>query len=98
MINETNCTIEHNGQTFESGGAYILPCKDGKLRGVIYVSNDQRTVTTWHGEFIAKVDTVSRYRGNFCKMTRITFTYEGRKMIGEYCADWADACKVRSTK
>lgn len=38
MINETNCAIEHNGQTFEPGGACILPCKDGKLRGVIYMA------------------------------------------------------------
>jgi len=95
---ETDCKFTHDGQTFESGGSYLLPCTDGRMRGVVYVNNSKRSVTTWHGEHIASLDTTSTYRGNFCTMRRITFTYQGRKFIGEYCPDWADACKVRSTK
>lgn len=95
---EKNCTITHEGKVYESGGAYILPCNDGKLRGVVYVRGNLKEVTDWHGNLIARLDTYRNYRGNFCRMARITFTYDGRKMVGEYCPDWADACKVRSTK
>lgn len=94
---ESNCTIEHEGKIFEAGGAYLLDCTDGKKRGVVYCS-DKRTVTTWHGDFIARLDTYTAYRGNFCRMARITFTLDGKKYIGEYCPDWSEAVKVRSTK
>jgi hypothetical protein len=95
---ETDCTITHEGQKFESGGAYLLPCTDGKVRGVVYVNRKAGTVITWHGETIARLDAYTEYRGNFCKMARISFTHEGRKFVGDFCPDWADACKVRSTK
>jgi hypothetical protein len=95
---EQNCTIEHEGKTYEAGGSYLLPCTDGKVRGIVYVDTQNRTVTTWHGELIARLDALTYYRGNFCRMARISFTHEGRKFIGDYCPNWADACKVRSTK
>ena len=108
-ILETDCTIEHDGQTYASGGAHLLPCTDGKYRGVVYVKmiaqttpaglpwEHRATVTTWHGEHIADAS-FTDYQGNFCKMRRIGFTWQGIKFIGDFCPDWAEACKVRSTK
>lgn len=46
---EKECTIEHEGQTFESGGAVIT---DSYVIG--YMSSDMRQVTTWHGEVISE--------------------------------------------
>ena len=40
---ETNCKIALQGQTYEAGGAYLLPCTDGKYRGVVYVKMIERT-------------------------------------------------------
>jgi hypothetical protein len=114
---ETKCTFEFQGKQFTSGGAYILPCTDGKYRGVVYIVEkaDQSQhalatmgegvtrlkslyATTWHGEIIAPLRSHTLYRGNFCKMARISFDYEGRRYVGDYCPDWASLCKVRSTK
>lgn len=103
---EDNCTIEHEGESFISGGAYLLQCTDRKYRGVVYVdvSNMKNwrgyyhgKVTNWHGDFIADCR-VTYYQGNFCHMARLSFELDGRKFIGDYCPDWAQACKVRSTK
>jgi hypothetical protein len=96
---EKDCKIEHEGKTFESGGSYLLPCTDGKIRGAVYVSeeNMRRVVTTWHGEVIAPA-TWTDYQGNFCRMRRVSFTWQGRKFVGDYCPDWSELVKVRSTK
>ena len=95
---ETECKFTHEGKTYESGGAWIAECTDGKMRGVVYVNERKGIVTTWHGEKIAELDTLTDYQGNFCKMQRISFTLDGKKFIGDYCPDWAEACKVRTTK
>lgn len=94
---EQDCKIELQGKEYESGGAYIALCTDGKMRGVVYVNSEKRIVTTWHGEFIARMS-YTDYNGNFCKMRRVSFTLDGVKYVGDYCPDWADACRVRSTK
>ena len=96
-FNETDCTFEHNGTAYEAGGAYMAKCSDGKMRGLVYINEKTHSVTTWRGETIARC-TWSDYRGNFCKMRRVSFTYQGKKFIGDYCPDWSEAVKVRSTK
>lgn len=96
---EQDCKIEHEGKVFESGGSYIVECEDGKYRGVVYVQESRpREITTWAGEHIAYIDRYTLYRGNFCKMARVTFTLGGKKFIGEYCPDLCECVRVRSTK
>lgn len=95
---EQDCKITHEGKEFESGGAYILPCTDGKLRGVVYVNTEKHIVTDWHGNFIAKIKYSSSYQGNFCRMRSISFDWNGHHFTGRYCPDWAECCKVHSTK
>lgn len=104
---ETDCTIEHNGKEYTAGGSYLLPCTDGRYRGVVYIKQDGGstinpkhtwgTVTTWHGEQLARAG-FTDYHGNFCQMRRVSFTWQGMKFIGDYCPDWSEACKVRTTK
>lgn len=106
---EQDCTIEHEGKSYTSGGAYLVECPDGKHRGVVYVSNalsvhgsrgwlsGYADITDWHGNKIARC-IYTDYRGNFCKMRRISFELDGKKFVGDYCPDWSQACKVRSTK
>ena len=42
---EQSCVIEHNGQQFESGGAWLCDCSDGYRRGVVYAKVDEYTET-----------------------------------------------------
>ena len=98
MFVEKDCVIEHEGKKFESGGAFICLCTDGYIRGVVYSTMDQESVTTWHGEKIADAEYGPEYRGNFCKMQAVTFEHGGVKFHGRYCPDWSQMIRVRSTK
>ena len=102
LVNDEACTFEHEGNEFTAGGAIIGYCKDKKYHGRIYIVKDKQTgkmiASTWHGEKIANLDTLTDYRGNFCKMRRISFTLNGIKFIGDYCPDWAECVNIRSTK
>jgi hypothetical protein len=111
---EEDCTISHDGQEYSSGGSYIAECTDGKFRGMVYIKQEEHltpaglpypgskgrsfgTVTTWHGEQIARAG-FTDYQGNFCNMRRVSFTWQGMNFVGDYCPDWSEVCKVRSTK
>lgn len=110
---ETNCVIEHEGQTFESGGAWLCDCTDGYRRGVVYAKPDKMNhdwreamqftasgvVTDWHGNVLAKATFGPVYRGGFgAKMRSVRFTVDGVTYTGRYGCDWAQAVRVRSTK
>jgi hypothetical protein len=96
---EKNCTIEHEGKTSESGGSYLLPCTDGKWRGVVYGWGEKKgIVTDWHGNEIAKAHYGRIYQGNFCKMQSVSFQWGGHHFFGRYCPDWSQAVKVRANK
>lgn len=45
---ETDCTIEHNGQTYESGGAAIWP--EGLIAYVSPREADERDARPWRGQ------------------------------------------------
>jgi len=100
-FSEGPCIIELNGMKFTSGGAHIWPCKDGRYHGLVYfklgTNGGLHTVSTWSGKILATASR-SDYRGNFCKMRRVSFTLAGIKFVGDYCPDWADCVRVRSTK
>ena len=97
MFIDTDCTIELQGKEFTNDGAYICECTDGKLRGMVYLNEDKRAATTWHGNVLSDARWTD-YQGNFCNMRRVSFRYEGRNMIRDYCPDWSEVVKVRSTK
>jgi len=107
---EENCTIEHEGKTFEAGGSYLCNCSDGYVRGTVYakkgdtMSDHSRAygwgkVTTWHGEEIAKCYFYPAYRNNMGAWIRpISFTVNGIAFKGRYGEDWKDCVNVKSTK
>ena len=47
---ERDCTIQHDGRSFEAGGAYRVGTK-----ALVYVSADGTRVTTWKGERLGTV-------------------------------------------
>jgi len=96
MFIEKDCIFELDGKKFESGGAWIVPCSDGRFRGVVYEKEEY--VSTWHGEKIAPAKFGRVYRGKFCKMQSVSFTYEGKRFYGKYCPDWSQAIRVKSAK
>ncbi len=56
------------------------------------------TVTTWHGEHIADAQFGARYRGNYCRMRTVSFTYAGINFHGRYCPDTSQAVRVTGRK
>ena len=110
MFIDQNCTIEHNGQTFESGGAFIAERADtGKLAGVVYAQwADPKTdphitggyITNWHGDIKIRAYFGREYRSNFGDKRRsVWFTYKGREMFGVWCStDWNQLVRVREIK
>lgn len=99
---ESDCTIEHEGQKFESGGAWLCHCSDGIMRGVVYAKpvkgSYSGTVTDWHGNHIANARFGPVYRGAFCNMRAVSFVLDGKRFYGRYCPDWAEAVRVRSSR
>lgn len=57
---EQDCTIEHAGRKFTSGGAWR-----GESRALVYVSADEREVTTWHGERVGSCERGGSRRNPF---------------------------------
>lgn len=55
---EPNCSIEHNGTTFEAGGAYV----DDKF--IIAYPSSGGILTNWHGERMGTWRTKSKWRVN----------------------------------
>lgn len=104
---EQACVVEHEGQKFESSGAWLAKCSDGYMRGVVYAKpmgykpyspTCGGIVTDWHGNKLADAVYGRQYQGNLCKMRCVAFTVDGVKYAGRWCPDWADAVRVRSTK
>ena len=59
---EKDCTISHNGQTFESGGAVVTPKviiayvgKVSETQGPEYRLQGNRDLTNWHGAIIGRI-------------------------------------------
>ena len=97
---EQNCVFEHDGQSYEAGGAWLLQCIDGYRRGVVYAKPTATPpcVTDWHGNTISPARFGPIYNGPFCCMRSVTFTLDGVTFTGRYCPDCADAIRVRSSK
>lgn len=53
---EEDCTIQHEGHTFESGGAYVVGDQ-----AVAYLGKDD-VLTDWHGTRIGSFRVVSSWR------------------------------------
>ena len=53
---EQDCTIEHNGQTFEAGGAVVTPdFAIGYVKDHKSAMSERGVITDWHGNEIGKI-------------------------------------------
>jgi hypothetical protein len=53
---EQDCTFEHEGRKFTSGGAAVF----GK-HAIAYMTSDMRRITTWHGDDIGPAKVVASW-------------------------------------
>jgi hypothetical protein len=100
LVNDGNCTMKMGTKEFTSGGAFIGSTNKMDFRGWVYIQQlaGKWYATHWDSAIIAHLDTHTPYRGNFCGMVRISFTLDGIKFVGDYCDEWSQSCRVRSTK
>jgi hypothetical protein len=56
---ETDCTVTHEGKTFEAGGSVITP---DFVIGYFSFNFGDHVIKTWHGEIIGKARITSRWR------------------------------------
>lgn len=101
MFTDINCTIEHNGISFSSGGA-ILDENGGTVYGDYdtpnYASRGQ--VTNWHGTIKINANYGKVYRSNFGDKRRsVRFTHDGINYYGVWCSiDWNQSINVRRVR
>lgn len=99
---EKDCTIEHNGRTFEAGGSYIV----GDV-ALVYVSKregENFRCTDWHGKTLGAVLTHKvgawRYppRGIPYRMAYVRVSMNGREWWGRYNCENGQAVRLRAVK
>ena len=94
---EENCKIDLNGNSFESGGSYLLTRKDtGKKVGLFYAYENDKKVGNWHGD--KKVNAIfgHTWRSNFMdKRQSVYFTWEGTRFYGVYYKENSDIIRAR---
>jgi hypothetical protein len=93
---EQDCTIKHEGQTFEQAGAWLCDCTDGYRRGVVYV----RPAKRWDGcgcPPIGKdneyLNTVTTWHGEFTAIAEFGPVYRGNFCRMQHVAFTLDGIK-----
>lgn len=93
MYVEQDCTIEHEGQTFEAGGAVVTPeyaigyC-DGLETHYRGTFSTDGVIMSWHGAVLGEVYTCRRFSnwqphlGLWCTMFQVTAIIDGVKYTG----------------
>ena len=95
---DTDCKIELDGKTFESGGAWIAERADNhKLSGLVYADDIKGVVTNWHGDKVIKATFGRVFRSNFGDRRRsVYFHYAGKCLFGIWHSiDFNQAVNVR---
>ena len=97
---ETDCTIEHDGHTFECGGALVAE------RLIIGYVGDSGVITDWHGT--RTLLTITRTRrplkkawmhGPLQNLTHVwAMDAAGRRWYGKYGQDWSQLIRMRPLK
>lgn len=97
---ETDCTFEHEGKKFTSGGSWLMKRKDnGKYEGILYANPEKRQVTSWDGSLVIPATFGKVFQGNISKRQYCWFTYQGMHFVGiNYSVDWQDCIKVKQIK
>lgn len=96
---ESDCTVTHEGHSFESGGAVVT---DQWIIGYLY--RDERTIKNWHGDtvllhvtYLRKGKRWNPFGGYWSEIWTVNATDEaGRQWYGR-CGEW-DLIRMRPRK
>lgn len=81
---ETDCTIEHEGRKFESGGAVVTG-------NAVFVYLKGNTVTDWHGKVLGNCRVLSWWRtprsAYSPRMYSVEFWIDGVRYVGRSGGD-----------
>lgn len=88
---DQDCTIEHEGKTFTSGGAFIARRTDtGKFGGIVYAEwRDDKpfTVSNWDGDIRMPAQKGKVWLSNFGDKRRsVWFEWNNVKFYGVWCS------------
>lgn len=76
---ETDCTFAG----IECGGAWLVECSDGRMRGVLYAAPKTSEVQDWHGVLRIPARFGNVWTSNMGdRRQSVYFTYEGRPFRG----------------
>lgn len=98
---EPECVIEHEGQQYAAGGAWIGRHREtGRLGGLLYASRtDGRPthVASWGGEVRVPARFLREWRSNLGDLRQaVYFELEGRPFYGVWHnKEWSDVVRCR---
>lgn len=90
---ETDCTVTHNGRTFEAGGASVSPARLVAYVGKVREGGpaNVRDLTDWHGNVIGEARLTSSWRTprSFMasRMYQAYATVDGVTYTGRTCGE-----------
>ena len=93
-------TINVNGKSFTSGGAFIGKDKNGQYGGVLYGDYEHKIISNWDGS----IKIPARYYGFHCgnmgdERCFVRFTYKGVNFFGRWFGmDWSQIVRVRQCR
>lgn len=105
-VNETECSVEFNGNTYTNRGAYV---DDGfamvyvnrlpKATNSTVLSGDKIEVTTWEGMLLGHGHIVSVWRlRNYDRMVSVRFTIDGVTYSGRFNYDGGQLVRGKRVK
>ena len=71
--------FEHEGRVFEALGS-VVDHEAGHVTG--YVRDDERAVTTWHGEFLGTLERIGHYTASGTRVNSYRAFIDGRAYYG----------------
>jgi hypothetical protein len=93
---ETDCTFTFEGRTFESGGSWLIPDKNGHLVGLLYAYEGEGCVGTWHGDKKYPARFGRTWKSNMGDTRQhVVAKIEGRTFSGTYYKSGSDIVRLR---
>jgi len=97
---DTNCVFKFQNVRIESGGAWIGKDKNGKYSGMLYVHEEEKFVTNWHGTIRIPCQLGKSFYSNMGDRRRaVWFNWKNARMYGVLCnANFNQSVNVRQIK
>jgi len=93
---DQDCTIEHEGKKFTSGGAFIGKDKNDKFGGIVYAYESTKQVGNWDGSIKINARFGMTWQNNMGDIRQsVYFTYESVNFYGVYYKSGSDIVRCR---